>query len=77
MTSEQFHWTIDTVETGDLSDGDLMSTITYIATDACGNSSESEVVVNILDTQPPYLHELSRRSGRCVWRGLSQRRSLL
>jgi len=46
--------TIDTVETGDLSDGDLMSTITYIATDACGNFSESEVVVNIEDTQPPY-----------------------
>jgi len=46
--------TIDTVETGDLSDGDLISTITYIATDECGNSSESEVVVNIVDTQPPY-----------------------
>ena len=44
----------DTVETGDLSDGDLMSTITYIATDACGNSLQSEVVVNIVDTQPPY-----------------------
>ena len=44
----------DTVETGDLSDGDLMSTITYISTDACGNSSQSEVVVNIVDTQPPY-----------------------
>ena len=42
------------VETGDLSDGDLMSTITYIATDACGNSSESEVVVNIVDTQLPF-----------------------
>ena len=46
--------TIDTVETGDLSDGDLMSTITYIATDACGNSSQSEVVVNIVDTQLPF-----------------------
>ena len=46
--------TIDTIETGDLSDGDLISTITYIATDACGNSSESEVVVNIVDTEPPY-----------------------
>ena len=46
--------TIDTVETGDLSDGDLISTITYIATDECGNSSESEVVVNIVDTQSPY-----------------------
>ena len=27
---------------------------TYTATDACGNSSESEVVVNIVDTEPPY-----------------------
>ena len=47
--------TIDTVETGDLSDGDLISTITYIATDACGNISESvAVVVNIVDTEPPF-----------------------
>ena len=45
---------IDTVETGDLSDGDLISTITYIATDACGNISQSDVVVSIVDTQPPY-----------------------
>jgi len=46
--------TIDTIESGDLSDGDLMSTITYTATDACGNSSESVVVVNIVDSEPPY-----------------------
>jgi gliding motility-associated-like protein len=47
--------TIDTVETGDLSDGDLISTITYIATDECGNISDSvAVVVNIVDTEPPY-----------------------
>ena len=47
-------WTEITVDTGDLSDGDLTSTIIYTATDACGNSSESEVVVNIVDTEPPY-----------------------
>ncbi|MFB1019544.1 MAG: hypothetical protein QMC37_04815, partial [Flavobacteriales bacterium] len=42
------------VQTGDLSDGDLISTITYIATDACGNISESEVVVGIVDTELPF-----------------------
>jgi gliding motility-associated-like protein len=41
-------------ESGDLSDNNLISTTTYTATDACGNSSESEVVVNIVDTQPPF-----------------------
>ena len=42
------------VETGELSDNELISTTTYTATDACGNSSESEVVVSIVDTEPPY-----------------------
>ena len=46
--------TIDTVETGDLSDGDLISTIIYTATDACGNISQSDVVVSIVDTQLPF-----------------------
>ena len=47
-------WTEQTLPSGELSDNNLIETITYIATDACGNSSESEVVVNIIDTQPPF-----------------------
>ena len=44
----------NTEETGELSENDLISTTIYTATDACGNSSESEVVVNIVDTQLPF-----------------------
>jgi hypothetical protein len=48
-------WTADTIVSGDISTGDLMSTTTYIATDDCGNTSEAvAVVVHIVDTQPPY-----------------------
>jgi hypothetical protein len=43
-----------TLVTGDLSDNNLIETTTYTTTDACGNLTESEVVVNIVDTQPPY-----------------------
>ena len=44
-----------TNESGDISNGDFLSTTTYIATDDCGNTSEAAtVVVNIVDTQPPY-----------------------
>ena len=42
------------VETGDLSGNDLIWLTNYIATDECGNSSESDVVVNVFDTEPPY-----------------------
>ena len=47
---------------GDLSAGDLMSTITYIATDACGNISESHGCREYCRYTATIFHELPRRS---------------